>query len=333
MIFDRYRQNYQAQLLLLLILSAILWVMAFIKPTTSVWDETLSPFLFTAKIIIPGKWWSELPALFLVVVEGAMLADMTGRSKLLGRTDLTPAIVYVLLMSYNTHYLSLNEALVNNFLVIALIRTLVNVFDDQKNLLKWLNASLLIGILTLLQPLNGLLLFLLWTTFIIYRINTIREWIVSLLGFFLVALFYYFYLFWFDLISVFHHHLGDFLKEISLSLPQWHRREMPFIFVSIFMMLLLIPRLALLLDENTIKSRKILNVIIFHGFYATLALFLAGDNWPQFFFQLLIPLSIAFSRFLANSRFNKLKDILIIIIFLAVFYERIYPYVEAILPF
>lgn len=326
MIIRIFRSTYQSQIIIILLFAAVLWLTAFINPPELPAALTVTPFQNTFAGL-EGGWLMTLLALALVLIQGGLLTLITGNYRILGLTNLLPMLVYLVFMSFSKNYLTLNPAMVSNLFVILFIRQLIANQGQREVLLEWFNASLLIGIAALFHPANLLLLLLLWTTFVIYRIYKPREWLISFMGILVVGLFYAFYLFWTEKLDSGFLYIADFYSGIPGALP----KSLPlalyaFVGVLVFLTLITVPRMIFKLDENIIRTRKRLNVVIFHAMLLVAGTVLFPDQWMFFMIQLFIPLSFTVSRLITNIRKEKIKDWILVLLLASIVYERIIDY-------
>ena len=81
--------------------------------------------------------------------------------------------------------------------------------------------------------------------------------------------------------------------------------------------------MAIKLDENIIRSRKRLNIIIFLVLISLAVLFINPRYWEYHIYMLFIPLSITMARFINNIKKERNKDWAFLLIILAIVIERI----------
>lgn len=272
---------------------------------------------------LPQNWITSVSALALLLIESFMISAITGRFKILRLTNLLPSLVYVLLMSFNQNLLTLTPSLVSNFFVIILFYYLFELYSAENTFFFTFNTSLAIGITMLLVPENAILLLLVWVTFVIYRSYGLREWIISLTGILVTGIF---------TISIFY--LNNNLQELFNSYtiyfsnfkpgyPKISTEYLPFIIVIGFLTLITVPRMAFKLDENIIRSRKRLNIVIFAILISLGILFINPSFWEYTISALFIPLSITISRLIISIKKERNKDWVLLLIIIAIALERI----------
>lgn len=318
-----FRYNYQLEILLILLVGGVLWAWGFntaLPATTTPQDVApLSGFLNT----IRPQWLNAALALLLVIVEAFMISSLTGRFKILGITNLLPSLVYIILVSYNQNLMALTPALLSNFFIIILLYHLFEIYNQREPYLLLFNASFLIGIAALLMPQNIFLILLIWITFVIYRSYTPREWLISLSGIVIVAAFVATIYYLNDSFQSLLTSYGHYFRNMKTGVPDVSAEFLPFLALIAFYTLITVPRMIIKLDDNIIKTRKRLNVVIFHALIALVLVFVNPRFWEYYIYMLFIPLSITISRLIINIKKERNKDWVLILLLLTVLMERI----------
>jgi len=323
MIYRWFSATYQSQILLIIIAGVLLWVPGFLEAVSPPLPPEASPFSGWYENM-PGNVYLAISGFLLLMIQGVILNSITGRYKILGMTNLSPFLFYLLFMSYNSNALTLNPSLFSGFFVILVIRQLIANYGKKQPLIEWFNTSLMTGIAILIHPGNVYLLALIWVTLIIYQSYTFREWFISLTGLIMVFLFYGMYLFWTDNVSGGWQALLSYYSQLPSDWPQSLPYPfLPFLLIFSLLVLFTVPRMVFKLDENIIRTRKRLNVVIFHAIILLLAIIVDPQAWSFYLFQLFIPLSFTVSRLVTNIRKEKLKDIIIVAIIASIVFERI----------
>ncbi len=323
MIYRWFSNTYQSQVLLIIIAGTLLWLPGFMEHITPPALPEASP-LYGWFDSMNGNLYFTIAGFILLMIQGAVLALTTGSYRILGMTNLSPFLFYLLFMSYNSNFLTLTPSLISGFLVILIIRQLIANYGKKQPLLEWFNISLLTGTAILIHPGNLYLLILIWITLIIYQSYTFREWFLSITGLITVLLFYGMYLFWIDDLSGSWQAFISYYTQLPASWPQsLPYAYLPFLSVFALLVLVTVPRMIFKLDENIIRTRKRLNVVIFHAVLLLIVVTIDPQAWSFYLFQLFIPLSFTVSRLVNNIRKEKLKDIIIIAIILSIVFERI----------
>ncbi|MGM0566442.1 MAG: hypothetical protein ACQESX_06785, partial [Bacteroidota bacterium] len=302
MIYRWFSNTYQSQILLIIIAGALLWLPGFLEYPTPPAPPEVSPF-YGWYDNMAGSLYLTIAGFILLMIQGAVLTATTGSYRILGMTNLSPFLFYLLFMSYNSNFLTLNPSLFSGLLGILIIRQLIANYGKKQPLLEWFNTSLLAGIAILIHPGNLYLLVLIWITLVIYQSYTFREWFISLTGLIAVLLFYGMYLFWIDDLPGSWQAFTSYYSQLPTSWPQsLPYAYLPFLAVFALLVLFTVPRMIFKLDENIIRTRKRLNVVIFHAVLLLIAIAVDPKAWSFYLFQLFIPLSFTVSRLVNNIR-------------------------------
>lgn len=132
----------------------------------------------------------------VVFVQALLLNAIVNNHNLLSKQTYLPALFFVVVCSVLTPFLTLTMPLVCNFLLLYIFNKLLLSYKRLDAISVYFDMGLVIGLATFLYfPLISLLIFI-WLCQIILRPFYWREWISSLIAFFLVMFFlavYYFY--------------------------------------------------------------------------------------------------------------------------------------------
>lgn len=322
MIISFFRYNYQVEIITIIVAGVALWLWGFsmdFPPIPRLEAATLSSPLFS----LQHNWITSASALLILLIESFLLSTITGRFKILRLTNLLPSLVYILLMSFQQNLLTLTPSLLSNFFILILLYYLFDLYATKNHLLLTFNASFILGLAILIIPENALLLPLIWISFIIYRSYGLREWIISLLGIIIVLLF-----------TVSFHYLNNSLESLVQSYSQYFKtlqpgypdlsaEYIPFTILIGLFTLVTVPRMIFKLDENIIRTRKRLNIVIFLIIIALGTLFINPANWHYNIYMLFVPLSIAISRLIISMKKERNKDWAVLLIVISIILERI----------
>jgi len=322
MIINFFRNNYQVEVITIIIVGILLWLWGFSMIQPGIPAINAAPL---AKPIfnIQHGWMTSAIALGILIIESFMISTITGRFKVLRLTNLLPSLVYILLMSFNQDFLTLTPALVSNFLVISLLYYLFDLYSAHNHLLHTFNASFIVGLATLIIPENFFLLLLIWISLIIYRNYGLREWIISISGIVIVFLFTASFYYLIDQFDSFIQSYAEYFSTLKPGLPAITSEFVPFLLVIALFTLVSLPRMLFKLDENIIRTRKRLNVVIFHIIVVLGIIFINPAHWQFTIYLLFIPLSVSISRLIISLKKERNKDWLLLLIILTIILERI----------
>jgi hypothetical protein len=266
------------QFTLFLVFLAILWIPAFVKPVSPVLTIGDGPlYRLIAGWLLPFPSFTIAIALFLVVLQSVLLFYMFQANGYFGRSNFLPAIIILLAFSWNADFQTIHSVLFAGIFIIIALNSIMAMYGRQGAFQQVFTAAFSIGIAALFYiPLTYLLLFLLFSL-ITYRISTWREYVISLIGFFLPFIYYLSWLFWNKSTLLGFSQLG--ISLFNLVLPA-RFSIMNMVWLSVSAIVLLISLLAVLnaLSDKLISLRRKAWILIDYSFTALIVVFLAG--WP-----------------------------------------------------
>ena len=177
------QQNSIAQLATILIVVVALWARAFILPVAMQPCTLFSP-LYTPfyNLLGPHPQAASIAALILTIVEGVWINVMLYNYKAITNTSLWPMLIYIVSMSWMPGGLTMTPVLLVNLVVLAACRNLLSDGTSTLSFDRNFNASLCIGIASLIY-LPALALILPYiVVFNIYKMYRWRDIVVSLFG-------------------------------------------------------------------------------------------------------------------------------------------------------
>ena len=197
MLLRIFRSQSPIQFLLILPLFAGLWYSSFgnglMQPPAN-FDTGLYRFIFAQISALPVL--TSFIAILLISLQAIVLNYMLIKNNLSLRNNLLPAYIFILL-SGSTHSLTqLSAPLIASFFILLGIVELIGMYELKDPFTECFNASFFITIASFFYFPAIAFFLLIWISFLIYRVISWREWIISIVGFFAAALFVWFYFFW-----------------------------------------------------------------------------------------------------------------------------------------
>ena len=183
MIIQFFKKNYTRQIALFGLVSVILWLPAFfIHPATPRQDFFI-PFadLFYTNGWI-SSWIKHLAGFALVVVEAVFLNHILVKHGLSSKMSFFPALLYVVLLSFDPRWLTLHPLLVTNLFFLQTLSYLLRSYDVSSPYELVFNSGFFITCGSLFYPPFLFLSPLLFICFFVYRFYGWREWVLALLG-------------------------------------------------------------------------------------------------------------------------------------------------------
>lgn len=185
------------QLVVILLTVFLLWARAFIAPVTMLPEATFSPlYELLYRCLSPMPRLASAIALLLVLAQGIWLNIMLSNHKIANPNSLTPLLVYIVAMSWDSTMLTITPTLLVNIMILGACSQLLSDGPITLATNKNFNATffLSMAMLCLLPSACYLLSFII--VFITYKLYRWRDIVVSLLGLLapLIVVFFYAYL-------------------------------------------------------------------------------------------------------------------------------------------
>lgn len=323
----RFLSDIKPQNVILIFLLAIVLRMFFLFLSPESFVELL-PDLYVRLVEtynLPLVLTTFLISTSIVLVTALLLNKIAIRHEILFKSNYLPAYFYLLLTSINTvHFVSF-EILINNLILILVLDRIFRLYKANLAYDNIFIAAFLTGLCTGLNIYFSVFFILLLIGTLYFRTFKFREFFTAILGFFipvyLIAIcsyliqdhWYYSTIEWNKI------YVPSNLSSLLLSV-------LPVITVIIFLSLL---RLANNYWRNTIKSRRITQIIIIYLVLGILLcftndLFVYGDITHLF-----IPFSIILAYYftIQNGRF-KVKEIINLFLLLCIFIFQFMPFVK-----
>ncbi|MHC1706143.1 MAG: hypothetical protein AB9842_01340 [Bacteroidales bacterium] len=325
MLIRLFRTESLLQFILLLFLGVLLWMPAFINPVPS--PIPWSPVPVYEKIIgLIGTvgLLNTILAFILVLAQGIILTLLLSAHDLSPRNNLLPAIIYMILMSWNPLMLTLNPALITNAILLIFLFLFMKVYERPDAFKEVFSACFTLSLACFFDAPLIILLLLVWFGFLIYRVFTWREWMISLIGFGLPLIYICFYYFWKGELSGLLNRTTTVINQIEPI--DYYFDPVTYIILIIMGLLVLsaILRIYSIIQEKVISIRKKFLFIIWF-FMLTIPVFLFSGNtmWYQGSISLL-PATALISFHFASLKKLFWWEILFTTLLLGLFWIRIF---------
>lgn len=318
MLIRIFRTGYFIKIFMFLIISLLLWFPVFLNPPSLVTESTLG---IGYEVILSKLFLSARLATFiafaLLLIQAMVFNALLANNPFFSKSVFLPALVYVILMSHHPLQLTLHPALIANFFLIFSLKNLYNTYDKKEALREAFNTSFWVSVASLFYLPAIFMMLLVWWAFLIFRINTWREWLISVIG----AATPYLLL----LTGCYLTDTIDFLKAFYPGNLSWVWAELSitqhdYIFWPAFLILLLVAYYKFSVERNDkiISVRKGFAVVNAYMVLSALTLLIAGPDLHQHAY-LLFPASAAIiSYYFIETRKRILAEILFLLLLLAI---------------
>ncbi len=187
------------QFLLFLAVASLFWLPAIMDPGPPMHIPSEGP-LYT----LLSQWLTGMPvfsvcfALLMVLVMCIFLYAICSSNDLVTRENFLPAILYMVLLSWNASLLVLHPLLPAGILAMISVYTLMRMYGQQDPYRQVFTATACIAVASLFYMPAMYLLFMVWFSFLSYRISGWREWLITLIGFLFPFIYLASWYFWND---------------------------------------------------------------------------------------------------------------------------------------
>jgi hypothetical protein len=294
-----FKSQQPATLFIIPLVVFILWFQAFFRQPFIV-NENGTPLynLFLNFLGSLPVFLQVLITMSFISIEAIYLNNIMNRYEVLYKSSYLPAFMYTLLMSLSFPLLSFNPVIPAAFFLIRALDKTFALFKNDAPVPPLFDGCFLIAVASLIYYPSAIFFVLFLVALAILRPFSVREWMISTIGFFLPYFFLGVYFFWTD-------QLKSGWKSVVENLVMHHAQK-DFIITKPFFCLLVLLGFILLLSMNLLRQNFYKNVIRTRSNQQILLLFLilaAVSSWmlkvvSLYHFTLMgIPLSVFFGYF------------------------------------
>ncbi len=336
MIIHFYRKQFNSQVVVFALFSILLWVDAFLFPLEASRLSFQTP-LYAGLVIllenVPVRLQVIL-AFLLLAAEAVILNSSMVNHKIIARNTLLPFLVYFVLMSYSPAVQTIHPVLIANLFLILSLNVNMSIYLKPEPYKEIFNGTFLISLASLFYLPSLIFLILFWLSLIIYRVSSLREWIITISGLIAPYLFVAFYYYWTDSFGVF---LEDYVRIMFRFIPFTLGSLKPwlaetYIILGIVIVILLIiglVKVSLETTEKVITVRKRMNVIIYWTIISIVSFFWAGDHLLIHACILAVPACILIAYFYSGIRRIALAELSFTIFIILIAAIKLFYRVEA----
>lgn len=280
------------QVIFIAIVALFIWIHPFFTITTVTTAPELSPFysLFV-NFFSTNSFFALLVAFILLFIQSVLLKVAFTTNELIGRNNLLPSFIYFLMMTSSQELYAFHPLMFSNLFLIISLLYILGIYGKPDSFESVFNATLLISIASLFYfPAIYFILFI-WLAFIIYRLYTWREWLISLFGICLPYLFLFTFYFMTDQLEVKFKTYIEFYRHNHPAILHPDTGNYIFFIVIGLLSLYIIFNILNRLTEKSIYYRKKVLVLSMFLIVATLSLLFSGKFFTYHLCLLFVPLS------------------------------------------
>lgn len=336
MIIHYHRKPFNSQLVIFAFFTLLLWVDAMIfplEPATLSFQTPLYSGLAILLAKIPVRLNVTL-AFLLVISQAILINSSLVNHKIIARNTLLPFLLYVVLMSYTPVVQTVHPVLIANLFLILALNLNMSIYLKPEPYKEIFNSTFFVSLASLFYLPSLIFLILIWISLLIYRISSLREWIITLSGLLAPYLFIAFYYYWTD-------SFGDFLQDYIGIIFRFHPFQLSiakpllgetYIALGSVLTVLVITgliKISLETTEKVITVRKRMNVIISWVFITLISFFWASDHLLIHACLIAIPASILMAYFFSGIRRIAVAEIFFTLIIFLVAVIKLLHRIEA----
>ena len=311
MVVALFKRNPTSSILIVPLFALGFWLSGFIHPIQVVNKNTMPLFDWVFRATVASPLLQNSLALLLLLAEAFFLNHICEKYNIVSKKTNFPALVYVLLMSTCSLFISMHPLLFANLFLLLSIDRILNSYHKDEAFAHVFDAGFYIGIASLFYFPAIVTFPMVWVGLIVIRTFVWREWIISFLGLLLPYVFIVTYYFWFDKLEFF---LLDKIFYPSSDVKYSISAE-PGSFLFLCTVLVSVIALSFLkltqgLPVNTILSRNTLVVFIWMIALSLLAFLMAPVLNLLYFSFVAIPVSIYIAHYFLTMKRTWIAELL-----------------------
>ncbi len=328
MLVNTLKSNQPYVIVLIIFVSAALWLFSFVNPIgISISTDTFySPFYsLIVKIIEYKTSFSVFLTLLIVVLQAFLLVFFNKTYILINYRTYLPAFFYIIIASSFVQLQRINPVILGAIFIFISINNLFSIYRSDYTLNKLYLAGFFIAIASLFWTPFIFFVILIWISLLVLRPFIGREWLVGLLGFLTPYLFVFVYYFVFtsgDQIEMLIASLQQSLK-ININLNFLHFSY--YILYGFLFLLLILASYTIIANfqKKKIRNRKYFEInwwIFFISF--GLLVFFESVGY-EIIYVLCIPLSFLLTDYFYTIRKSWFLNLLLVVFYLSIIYIQI----------
>lgn len=197
MLLKIFRSQSPIQFLLILIAVLLLWTL----PDRGASMQLPSNFdsgiykSFTA-LFIGSSFWPRTIALVIILLQATILNYTLIKNNLAPKNNLLPSFLLILFYGSTSSAFQLSAPLIASFFILLALAEIASMYELKYAFTESFNASFYITVASFFYFPAFIFILLPWISFLIYRIVSWREWVISFIGMISALMIFSFFYFW-----------------------------------------------------------------------------------------------------------------------------------------
>ena len=302
MLTKLFSSNSIGSLAILIILAIILWAKVFVNVIPMHDAFIASPlYNFVFRYIGDTRIICGFIAIALIIFEALLINNILSDNELIPHNSYLAAFIFVFVNSFFNDLIALNPVLFANLFIIIALWLFLKLYEENEAYAAIFNIGTLLSVASMFYFPSILFILLIWAGFIIYRIFSWREWMISIIGLLVPYLFLGTYYFWNDCLFAKISLYKEAFRIIHFT--EFSPTGYVYLVMAFFGILLLLSvfRLIFIFNEKVIKIRKSFSFIIWFFIVSFISLYISADFGLFGFTMMCLPVTVLLTLYLSNS--------------------------------
>lgn len=262
--------------------------------------------------------------LLLILLIALQVKTISSSSDIIPRNSYLPAtlITVLLLFSSSAGYFACSLSVL--LLLAYALANYINMFGKQNPYLQVLNASICIGVSSMIFPGTAIFVLFLWFGLLTYSVNSWREWLITLIGFLLPFMYMFFLFFWNDNLNYILEIYSQFGSSFKIFFSQPPIEEIISISLLILLYLLVMLRFINEASDKVISMRKRMWLVFQFSFITIIGVLVSSDLFYLLLPILFIPTSIMLAYAIHTQKKSIVYDVILVLIVVSLLYNRLF---------
>jgi len=326
MLLRFFRSSGTQMIIFVPILGVMLWMHSILKTphVLFLFDHSPMPlYKFITGFLPATSAVATSITLALVILQGYWLVRLNSRFIFINSRNYLPAFLFVLLCASIPDLQRLNPVLLSGFFLLLAIEKVFESYRNNKLAYEYFVAAFYISVGSFFYPYLIFFIFSLWAALAVLKPFNWREWIFTIIGFF-VPLFFafsFYYLVYSDPLRLYNDFKASFSTGFLFS--DYHTPGIAFFGFMVLMVLLASQYMIRNYAVMKILPRKAFT-IIFWLFANTVAVYLlVSQASVEMIFLAAIPLTYLFSNYFTFMKSTRWGNILLLIFLILIIWIQV----------
>lgn len=251
-----------------------------------------------------SKFFVYIVGILFVVLSGYVIQRTSDIEMLIRERTRMPVLIFMLFVSTNTMAFAFQEVSVVLLCLVFMVRELVQSYQLPEATGRFFNAGVLIGIAGLFMPQVFWFIPLLWLGMYQFRSLTLKSWLASLVGLFIIYWFVFAWCLWKHDYSIFTSLFATWADFHFFSMTaSFQYYQIGFL---IILLLLIVSLVQLKMDafNNSVRVRQMHAFLLNMSVWSLFLIILYGHAADSFVAVLYLPGTVAITYLLENMRYR-----------------------------